>query len=94
MTVPRERRLSSRSTSSAEATPVDRGQGERLADRARAEDHHMLARRNPPSGHGAHGDRDRFDERGEQRIEVADREDLRGRKNEPLLERTVGVDAR
>ena len=54
----------------------------------------MLARRHPPSGHRAHCDRDRLDERGERRIEVADGEDLRGWEHEPLLERAVRVDAR
>ena len=73
---------------------VGRREREGLPDRARPEDHHVLAARDASSDDRANGDRDGLDQGGERRVQVARRErPATDGIDEPLLERAVDVDA-
>ena len=72
---------------------LEGGDRRRLADRAGAEHDDPLARLDPRPVHGADGDRHRLGERGDLGAVLGDREDLRRRHRQALLEAAVGVDA-
>src|SRR5690348_5583444 len=72
---------------------VPRGGQDGQADRAGADDEHLLACSQPTAGHGVHGYRGGLDEAGAVGVEVADAEDLPGGDLEPFLQAAVEMHA-